>query len=197
VQKNKDWTMKRIFIWIFIILAVGFVLLLIFRKSIISEIAFGDLHPREPKNEIAVTYEIGWWSYQDELRVDSFTVKTIESKLNLFNSESLISYTTKGILTGKKGWKPCIEKVHICQRFIREYNRKLHPYLDKDTVELPEALIEITPIVQVTEDKDYKGEKLSFKFTNELKINSFHWGNNWLRIQCGEKYEDIILRQRK
>jgi hypothetical protein len=189
--------MKRILIWIFIILAVGVVLLLIFRKSIISEIAFGDFHPREPKNEIAVTYEIGWWSSQDELRVDSFTVKTIESKLNLFNSESLISYTTKGFLTGEKGWKPYIEKVHMSQRFIREYNRQLHPYLDKDTVKLPEAIIEITPIVQVTEDKNYNGEKIPYKFTNELKLTSFHCGDNWLRIQCKEKYEDIILQQRK
>ena len=189
--------MKRIIIWIFIILAIGFVLLLIFRKSIISEIAFGDFHPREPKNEIAVTSEIGWWAYQDELHVDSFTVKTIESKLNLFNSESLISYTAKGVLTGKKGWKPFIEKVHVSQRFIREFNRKFHPYLDKDMVNFPEALIEITPIVGVKEDKKYNGEKTLYKFTNELKLNSFHWGDNWLRIQCREKHEDIILQQRK
>ena len=189
--------MKRILIWIFIILAVGVVLLLIFRKSIISEIAFGDFHPREPKNEIAVTYEIGCWSYQDELQVESFKVKTIKSELNIFNSESLISYTTKGILTGKKGWKPYIYKVHMSQRFIREYNRKLHPYLDKDTVKLPEAIIETTPIVQVKEDKNYNGEKIPYEFTNELKLISFHMGANWLRIQCKEKYTDIILVQRK
>jgi len=189
--------MKRIFIWIFIILAVGFVLLLIFRKSIISEIVFGDFHPREPKIEIKVTYEIGSWYYQDELHVDSFIVKTIDSRLNLFNSESLISYTTKGILIGEKGWKPYIDKVHMSQRFIREYNRKLHPYLDKDTVKLPEAIIEITPIVQVKEDKNYNGEKIPYEFTNELKLISFHMGDNWLRMQCKEKYKDIILQQRK
>lgn len=189
--------MKRIILWILIILVVGLGLLLIFRKAIISEIVFGDFHPREPKTETKVTSDIGWWAYQDELQVDSFKTKIIESKLNLFNSESLISYTTTGFLTGKQGWKPVIKKVHMSQRFIREFNRKLHPYLDKDSFELPEALIEITPIVEVTEDKNYNGEKIAYKFTNELKVNSFHWGGNRLRIQCREKHDDIILQQRK
>ena len=85
----------------------------------------------------------------------------------------------------------------MSQRFIREYNRKLHPYLDKDTVKLPEAIIETTPIVQVKEDKNYNGEKIPYEFTNELKLISFHMGANCLRIQCKEKYTDIILLQRK
>ena len=125
------------------LLMTGFV----FRDKLLSLLILGDLLPREPKNQIEVVTDIGWWAFQKELKIDNFTVKIVESKLNLFNNYSLISYTVKGKLKGNNNWKPYIGNVHISQRFIREYNRDLHPYLDKDTSKIPEAIIEITPIV--------------------------------------------------
>lgn len=193
----KKQSMKKTIFWITIFLLIILALLFIFRKSFISKLVFDDFHPRNPKNEIEVTYEIGWWSYQDELKIDSFQVQTIESKLNLFNSQSLISYTIKGKLIGKKGWKPSVKKIHISERFIRYFDRDLHPYLEKDTNNLPEAIIEITPIVGVKENDKYDGDTIQFNFTNELIVHSFHWGNNWIRFQTSEKYKDLILQQRK
>ena len=60
------------------------------RKGILSN------EPRKPKIEIPVTYTISWWSYQNDLVIDSLKIKIIESKLNLFNSKSLISYSVYG-----------------------------------------------------------------------------------------------------
>ena len=54
------------------------------RKGILSN------EPRKPKIEIPVTYNIGWWSYQDDLIIDSLKVEIVESELNLFNSKSLL-----------------------------------------------------------------------------------------------------------
>ncbi|MCQ0113127.1 hypothetical protein [Zhouia amylolytica] len=153
--------------------------------------------PRNPKLEISETSEIGWWAYQESLKVDSFTVQFVESKLNLFNNKSLIQYTVKGKLSHNGHWKPSIKNIHVSQRFLRQYNRELHPFHDSDTTKIPEAMIEITPVIEITDDDNYNGEEIEIEFTNELKLESFHWGNNWVRFQCGNKSQDLILKQRK
>jgi hypothetical protein len=186
---------NKILIWIGIIL-----LLLIGAYYLILPRIIGNIlsaEPRNPNLEISETSEIGWWASQEALKVDSFTVEFVESKLNLFNSKSLIKYTVKGTLTNKGHWKPSIKNIHISQRFLRRYNRELHPYLDTDTTKIPEAMIEITPVIEVTNDENYNGEELDFEFTNELKLESFHWGNNWVRFQCDDKWKDLTLKQRK
>ena len=186
---------NKILIWVGIILLllIGAYCLLLHKalKNIFSA------EPRDPKLEISETNEIGWWAYQDALQIDSFSVEFVESKLNLFNSKSLIEYTVKGRLSKNGHWKPSIKNIHVSQRFLRQYDRKLHPYIDSDTAKIPEAIIEITPVIEVTEDENYKGEAIKFEFTNELKLESFHWGNNWVRFQCADKWQDLILKQRK
>ena len=62
------------------------------KKGILSN------EPRNPKMEVPITYNISWWSYQEDLTIENLEVNIIESKLNLFNSKSLISYTIKGKL---------------------------------------------------------------------------------------------------
>jgi len=186
---------KKILIWIgaIIIALVGSYYL--FMPGIISLILSSE--PRDPKLEIAETYQIGWWSNQESMTIDSFEVEMVENKLNLFNDKSLISYKVKGKLKSDKNWKPYIKKIHISQRFIRVYNRDLHPYLETDTAKIPEAIIEITPVIKVKKDENYSGELIDFEFINEIKLESFHWGNNWVRFKCGAKNEDLILKQRK
>ena len=73
------------------------------RKDILSN------EPRKPKNEIPITYNIRWWSNQENLIIDSLKIEIIESKLNLFNSKSLISYSVYGKMKIEKFWKPKIE----------------------------------------------------------------------------------------
>lgn len=189
---------RRKFVYgIVIILITLLITGFIFRDKFLSLLVLGDLLTREPKNQIEAVTNIGWWAFQKDLKIDNFTVKIVESKLNLFNNYSWISYTVKGELKGSNQWKPYIGNVHISQRFIREYNRDLHPYLDKDTSKIPEAIIEITPIVMTKENKSYKGEVIKFNFTNELKIQSFHFGDNWIRFKCDSLQNDILLKQRK
>jgi len=188
---------KKIVFGILIVLMSLLITGLFYSDRIISSFLFADLYPREPKNQIEVVNDIGWWANQKELRIVDFSVKVIESKLNLFNAFSLISYTIKGELKGNNNWRPFIGNVHASERFIRIYNRELHPYLDKDTAKIPEAMIEITPVVRTKEDKNYKGESVMFQFTNELKLESFHFGNNWIRFQCDSLERDLILQQFK
>ncbi len=171
---------------------VGMLLLLARAYYLIIPQIVGNIlsaEPRNPKLEISETSEIGWWPYQESLTIDSFTVEFVESKLNLKNSKSLIRYTVKGKLVSQDHLKPSIKNIHVSKRFIRKSDGELNSKLD--------AVIEITPVIQVINDRNYNGEVLDFEFTNELKLESFHWGNNWVRFQCVDKWKDLIMKQRK
>ena len=148
------------------------------RKGILSN------EPRKPKIEIPVTYNIGWWSYQDDLTIDSLKIEVIESKLNLFNSKSLISYSVYGKMKFDNGhWEPNIEKIHLSER------------IEKDS--LKNRIIEITPIISVTEKDNQKSGIKKFKFKNEHTIISNGWGNNTIKFISGNKEQIIKLQQRK
>ncbi|WP_188051740.1 hypothetical protein [Flavobacterium sp. GP15] len=140
--------------------------------------------PRKPKIEIPVTYNIGWWSYQDDLTIDSLKIEIIESKLNLFNSKSLVSYSIYGKMKFDDGhWEPKIESVHLSER------------IEKDS--LKNRIIEITPIISVSEKDNEKGGFKKFNFKNEHTIISNGWGNNIIKFICGNKEQIIRLQQTK
>lgn len=143
------------------------------------------MEPRKPRLEIPVTYNIGWWSDQKALSVDSLQVDILESKLNLFNSKSLISYKISGHLNYEGHWQPIIEEVHISER------------INLDTTLNCDRIIEITPIIEDKENKNTNGGSDKFEFKNEHTITSSHWGINRIKIICGQKEQTIELRQSK
>ncbi len=141
--------------------------------------------PRKPKVEIPITYNIGWWANQKDLTIDTLEIQTVESKLNLFNSKSLISYKVAGQLTYEGHWQPKIKEVHISER------------INLDTLLNCDRIIEITPIVEVEENLKKNGKKNKFEFKNEHIITSNHWGINRIKFVCGNKEQTIELQQRK
>ena len=148
-------------------------------KSILSK------EPRRPKLEIPITYNIGWWSNQKELLVDSLKIEIIESKLYFFNSKSLISYKVSGHLNYLRHWQPKIEEVHISER------------INNDTTMNCDRIIEITPIINTTDNKILNSGSEKFEFTNEHTITSNRWGINRIKFVCGQKEQIIELRQSK
>ncbi len=183
---------KKLIVWTGILILILVVCYMVLPQVIGTIISAG---PRNPRLEIEETYKIGWWSNQEALTVESFEVEFVESKLNLFNNKSLIKYTVKGKMKKDGHWRPSIKSVHISQRFLRRHNAEL--YFLSDTVKTPEGMIEITPIIEVEKDKNYNGEEIEFEFTNEIKLESFHWGANRVRFQCDDKWQDLILSQTK
>ena len=141
--------------------------------------------PRKPRQEIPITYNVGWWSSQDQMNIESLEVKMIENNLNLFNSKSLMSYEIQGEITYSGYWKPYIEEVHISERIATDSFS--HHY----------RIIELTPIVKTKEDKDKKGGIVKFKFKNEHTITSGGWGKNKIKILCSDKEEIIEFNQYK
>ena len=162
-----------------VIFAIG---LFLYRDKLITLLLYSG--PAEPRNQTEITYNIGWWSHQDGLTIDKFEIKIVDSRLNLFNSRSLISYTIEGTMTDAKNWEPYLEKIHISERFQIDSTMRT-------------GIIEITPIIGVKEKDDYNGGQIEFKTTNELIIESFHWGNNKLLFKCGNSQKELELKQRK
>ncbi len=140
--------------------------------------------PRNPRLEIPVTYNIGWWTNQNAFYIDSLKISIVESNLNLFNSESLISYNVFGNFKHESYWLCKIKEVHISER------------INLDTTLFYDRIIEITPII---ENKDTKanGETTKFEFKNEHTITSNKWGINKIKFICGQKEQIIELHQSK
>jgi hypothetical protein len=141
--------------------------------------------PRKPKLEIPVTYNIGWWSDQKALTVDSLHIDIIESKLNLFNSKSLISYQISGKLNHEGHWQPMIKEVHISER------------INLDTTLHCDRIIEITPVIENKKNTNSNGGTDKFEFKNEHTITSNNWGINRVKFICRQKEQLIELRQSK
>ena len=184
--------MKKIFkilglsIVTLILVVLGYYLYLTdFGKKNILTNAFLSREPRKPKLEIPVTYNIGWWSDQKALNIDSLQVDIVESRINLFNSKSLVSYKVYGHLNYERQWQSKIKEVHISER------------INIDTTLHCDRIIEITPVVDENESKKVKGESHVFEFKNEHLITSNHWGINRIKFICGQKEQTIELQQYK
>jgi len=184
--------MKKVFIILgfaflmLILCSVGYYLFLtdFGRKDILSAQILS-AEPRMPKLEIPVTYNIGWWTDQKALNVDSLKIDIVESRLNLFNSKSLISYKVIGHLEFKGHWQPLIKEVHISE------------HINLDTTLHCDRIIEITPVIEDKQNKNVNGGTDKFKFTNEHKITSNRWGINRIKFVCGQKEQTIELQQFK
>ncbi|MBK7030028.1 MAG: hypothetical protein IPH45_12810 [Bacteroidales bacterium] len=176
--------MKRLFI----ILGVTFLTIIMFvivyylfltdfgRKDILST------EPRKPVIEVPVTYNIGWWNDQKAFKVDSLKIDIVESRLNLFNSKSLISYKVIGHLENKGYF---INEVHISER------------INLDTTLNCDRVVEITPVIKDKRITKVNNETNKFEFKNEHIINSNHWGINRIKFICGLKEQTIELHQIK
>lgn len=180
-MKSKRQLLLITFLTAIVTAAITYLILTDFgRKSIFSR------EPRKPKLELPVTYNIGWWPFQDSLKIDSIKVVVVESNLNLFNSKSLILYEVFGSLRNQEKSEPFIEKVHLSERFeFDSLNRRSG------------RIIEITPISSAKENEEYVGQWQPFRFKNEHLITSADWGVNKIKFVCGGHIQSVELRQDK
>jgi hypothetical protein len=140
--------------------------------------------PPKPHLQVPVTYNIGWWTNQDSIVIDDLSVKLLDSNLNLFHSNTLVSYQIKGKMKVGAGWKP-----HISQVFVSER-------LNKDTTQHFDRIIELEPVMNCTHLENQTAAIFDFDITNEHVIKSNHWGNNKIKFICG-KHESIVSFHQK
>jgi hypothetical protein len=168
---------RQLFKWIVIIagLLAGMGIYFFIRLGTVSSASlFSEAIPT-PKSTVEITHSLGWWAYQRFLGVDSIQTEIIQSRLNLFNSHTLVAWTVRGTLRNPDGlWKPRIEKVHLTERYI-DY----HP-----EARISFGEIALTPIVAVTQDSLYHGEPITFSFHVEDVLQSGTWGVNTYCVRC-------------
>lgn len=75
---------------------VALAILGFFSEKIFWAIYLWAIKPGKARTKIPVTCQVGWWPSQRQLTIDSFRVEIVESKLNLFNNESLFAYSVFG-----------------------------------------------------------------------------------------------------
>lgn len=155
---------------------------------IITTILSGCLGPnvRKPRPEVPFEYQIGWWPYQDNLKVETFRVTTLDSRLCLFNSTSLVELIIEGTIKSSNGWKPVIKSAHLSERVIKGGN-----FIDSI------AEFHITPVISVVKDSKYKSAPIHFNIKQELHCKSMGWGKNVFRFICNNKTQEIVLYQSK
>ena len=141
----------------------------------------------EPISDVPVTYKIGWWSYQNQIKVESLQTELIYEKLNLFNSKAVIQYTIDGSISYKNGWRPYIKSVFISERWSAP------PVNFEGNL----ADISVMPIVGVERDDEYKGEEIRYSINVQDYLSSGGWGMNRYKIQSQLEEALIEIRQGK
>lgn len=144
--------------------------------------------PRKPKLELPVTYRVGWWPYQSTMHISAFNVTVVESKLSMFNPESLLAYTVKGELEKPSGRVYSeVTEVHVSER------------INTDSSLNCDVIVEITPIVTQTQmsSTDRRSFGNGFFFTNEILIHSAHSGVNRIMFVCEGRQRIVELTQGK
>lgn len=131
-------------------------------------------------------HEIGWWPYQERIKVQDVKVDVLDSRLNLFNARTLVAISLSGEMSGTPGRRPVIRQAHVAEKSIKTGN----------FVE-PEAEIIITPLVGFKKDKTYDGSAIPFSLKQEMILNSMGWGVNRFKIGAGEIVKDIVVFQQK
>jgi hypothetical protein len=141
----------------------------------------------KPVSDVKIVYKIGWWAYQDALRVEKLETKIIYGKLNLFNSRSLVEYAISGKLQYRKGWKPYISSVCISERWM--------PSLKGPSGYRGE--VRLIPIVGIKKEKNYNEEKVDFSVKVQDYLHSGGWGKNTYYITSQKEKKIIEVEQLK
>lgn len=118
--------------------------------------------------------------------ITALDVEVIDSRLNLFNSKSLVSVRIKGTMSYQKGWKPYVKYIHIAELLGNGQNDTGHS-----------ADVILTPFVSCEEDEKYRGEAVDFSLSQEILLYSMNWGKNLYTVRCGEITKSVELHQQK
>lgn len=154
--------------------------------------AFGGCYEevREPKSEVPFVYSVGWWPYQEGLRIQSLEVQILDSRPSVFNAETLVAIVIRGEMKAAKGRRPKITQAQLSQKITKIQS-------EEKRSEPPEAEITIMPIVDIQSDKAYDGSSIPFSIKQEMILNSMTWGDNIFVIVCGDLKKQIRVAQTK
>ena len=158
---------------------------------LLAAISFGILRwytsPKIPslKSDVPIEYKVGWWAYQEAVKLDELDSKIVFDNLSLFNSTSIIEFKLKGTLIYKNSWRPYIKSVHISEHW------------ESTSSQYRVGNILITPIVAVKDDDSYDGTPIHFHIVVQDYLKSGGWGKSIFKVESQGKKSEVILFQNK
>jgi len=160
-------------------------ILIVILATILSGCALFGKGSGKAKTQVPVTYKLGWWAKNANLKVESFEVKILENALNVENTTAKVAYTITGTMKANAGWEPYVGSVHVSEHY------------EKTDSTNKVAVLEFTPVMNTKKNKKQAAGNTRFKFTNEHLLNSYQWGINTFRFVCGDFVTELKLDQKK
>jgi hypothetical protein len=137
--------------------------------------------------EATITYQVDAWPYQSGLVVKNMRVEVGTPHLNLLNHSATATIRISGTASLKGGgWRPEVLRAHVSERLVptaTDPNRFVE--------------IEVTPIVDVTEDTSYNGMDLPYALSFDYTLHTYDWGINHFRVVVLGKEQRFDLQQSK
>lgn len=165
--------------------------------------------PRVRRADVKVERTVGWWSHQDELKVEKLEVRVVEANLNLFNSKALVEYELAGTIANSRGWRPYVDRLFVSQRYVgggAERGRRRGEVETNPVIEGLEdrrrdggrrAEFEVVPVIRAKQDKSYGGERVAFSIVVQEIVESGGWGQTDYVVRSGDLKRSFQLHQRK
>jgi hypothetical protein len=145
-------------------------------------------------SDVPVTAEMGFWPYQNGLKITEFTAQSINPQLNLFSARFVMRFHIKGtikLIGTNDDWKPSISKVQITGRVKSRSFANENSYTDSV------ADVLLVPIVKVIKDTSYSGAEIPFDLIVEHVFETMDWGTNRFECTCEGKEVSVVVHQRK
>ena len=143
-------------------------------------------------SDVATTDKIGWYCYQDDIKITGFTVETVgNTRFGLFGSgKGLARMHIVGTLQDDSGLPPYISKVQLSEAF------------DSPTAKAGElvANVIVTPVADEHDGPPPYNRHVGpvpFDVKVERVLETYQWGPNTFRFFCGKFEKDVTLQQSK
>ncbi len=169
--------MEYIWLLLLVLFIIATVVALILRKSILL------IFYKTPKakTQIPAYYQLDYLSRDLDIVITNFQVEVVESKLNLHNNESILSYTIS--VKSKDG----LTNIHVTNVYLSDRIE-----IDNDGKRY--RIFSIFPNCILGSDS---ATQPNFTFTNQVKIKSTNWGQNKIQFTCSEFRQEVVLQQMK
>ena len=144
-------------------------------------------------SDVPVTYEVGWWPYQDNMKISEFTAEAVDPHLNLFSHIFVMRFHLKGIIQSRDGRKFRIGEVQLTGRV----DVRSPVTTGTSDYKEPVADVLLVPIVMPVGDSNALGKVFPFDLTIEHAFSTMDWGKKHYVCTCGGKSVEVDVRQLK
>lgn len=165
-----------------------------------------DTGPRRPRSDVPIVWEVAEAPDYENIEVTALAARVIDARMSLFNHVGLIGFTLRGRMTGGRGLRPRIGRVHFGERVVSQVGASSLVERVPPARVAAEAVsarprrhveLEVTPLLELESDDSYDGEAVPFSVNVETRIRGIQWGANRYVIRCGNLERELTIMHPK